>query len=205
MTTRFFVTGLILISTLLGGSQEVQAQENTVTARERLIDFLVGPTTPPPAAPILALPTVVEPTVIEPIAETPVFDEPTIVEPAFVEPDIADATPAPPEAQPSSAAADIFSEAEILSTRPQALSAQERADSAIRDFSTPTISTLDRLAGPESYGFFTPAARYIAQRGQTPAPRLTLRYGVTTKKCSNRRDRPEVYSRYYYWARLRGD
>ena len=181
MTTRFFVTGLILISTLLGGSQEVQAQENTVTARERLIDFLVGPTTPPPAAPILALPTVVEPTVIEPIAETPVFDEPTIVEPAFVEPDIADATPAPPEAQPSSAAADIFSEAEILSTRPQALSAQERADSAIRDFSTPTISTLDRLAGPESYGFFTPAARYIAQRGQTPAPRLTLRYGVTTK------------------------
>ncbi len=214
MTTRFFVTGLILISTLLGGAQGIQAQENTVTARERLIDFLVGPTAPPTAATIVEPePAIVEPALVEsavvepiaPIAQDPVFqepvfqepvfqepalDEPTteeapVAEPAFVEPDIADATPAPPEALPSSAATDLFSEAEIMSTRPQALSAQERADSAIRDFSSPalssTISTLDRLAGPESYGFFTPARRYIAQRGQDPAPRLTLRYGVTTK------------------------
>lgn len=63
-------------------------------------------------------------------------------------------------------------------TRP--LNDRERADSIVRDLSGGGAA-LDGRERPESYGFFTSAKRYLAQRGQNNGQRLTLRYDVTTK------------------------
>jgi hypothetical protein len=63
---------------------------------------------------------------------------------------------------------------------PRGLTQIERENSIVRDFSQGGAA-LDGRDRPKSFGFFTSAKRYIAQRGQTSGPRLTLRYEVTSK------------------------
>ncbi len=92
---------------------------------------------------------------------------------------MSDATADAPSAElaPIESKAETF-ESEIIATSPSfGLSAGERENSIVRDLST--TSALSNQAGPESFGFFTTARDYLAQRGQAPQPRLRLSYDVS--------------------------
>ena len=200
----FTAKSKIHLLTLLGVSVLASAvslgavAQTDTTARQRVLDYLERQNTNQPAdtitpsAPIgivNSAPQETEPQEDGPQATTPsppampapsinalkapvaeiVIQETAISEAESVEPEIIATAPA---AQPDMP--------DIIATSPRLdLTPIERENSIVRDLSS--TSALKIKTGPESFGFFTSARDYLAQRGQIPQPRLTLRYEVNRK------------------------
>ena len=142
---------------------EAAATAHAQSARERVLDYIGRQTAQ--EQPAAQTPSPVQ----APIAEADAITPPA--EPAQI-PEIISPKPIP--------STDTLNASEIITTRPSSvLTREERENSIVRDLSLLGSGAGPR--GPESFGFFTSARDYIAQRGQTPAPRLTLRYDVTRK------------------------
>lgn len=137
--------------------------QTSLTARERMLEFITRSSGSAPvvtASPVLAAPAP---------AALPIISEAEIIPETISEP-IAD--PAP-HISPSLASLDAPISTAIPTPAP--------ISSAPSIPSTPTPSA---ISGPQSFGFFTPAARYLAQRGGPSKPRLTLRYDVSSKNAT---------------------
>lgn len=175
LATQSFAQQISHDELIATGSPRLSAPQGSgLTARERMLDFIArsaAPLTPSPvtpsSAPTLAVPTPAEPSPAAPLA----LETAAAAAPVELATDINDI--------------DI---SEPISTAPKSISEpapQTSARHASLDTpASPAQIAGPQISGPQSFGFFTPAARYLAQRGGTSKPRLTLRYEVASKNAT---------------------
>lgn len=162
---------------ILCAAQSIASYAQTsLTARERVLDYVVR------TGPVAIQPQSIPPENI-PSEGTPLEDIPSETAPDATPPmtDIPLSEPAietMPEVTAMADVPEVMAEApndDIISTAPPVISEDPAPNLDLRAEFIPTTQ------GPNSFGFFTSAGDYLAQRGNTETPRLTLRYEITRK------------------------
>lgn len=116
----------------------------------------------------------------QPEAFTPESFEPEVLEPEPLEPETLEPEPLENEVittAPEIIATNIIEQNIITPSSVPSITEAEREDSIVRDLTRPARIQ----ARPKSFGYFASASDYLEQRGETPQPRLTLRYDVSRK------------------------
>lgn len=187
--SRTFITlKSTALLTLCTAQTVVSFAQTDPTARERVLDYVVrtGPVATQPESPTLDIPLApgAASPAVDMSASESISDAPIIKDMPIETVRAPDSEPVPEpelEPEPEIITEDVNSvetpDDEIISTATPII-VNDITDDANPEPAAEITSTRE---GPKSFGFFTSAGDYLAQRGNVDAPRLTMRYEVSRK------------------------